>query len=110
MTSWADISTQLSSLMEDVLDTSTPDAKLTYPEDLRMLAWNRAQEYFAITHTALLKYTAVTPVAENDGMVITLPSDCIQMAGLKIKSKQTAGCTGACCVSDRSTYSRICIT
>ena len=86
MTTWADITAQFTLLMGGAISTDMPDAKLTYPEELRILAWNRAQQYFAVTHTAMLKNTALTPETDGDGVSVSLPADWIQIAGVRVKT------------------------
>ena len=89
MTTWADLTAQLTLLLDN--DTGTSDAGPTYPDDLRRLAWKRACETFAISHTALLKTVTVTPVKDGDGVSINLPDDWISMGGIRVKTDALLG-------------------
>lgn len=79
-TTWADIDSQLSIFLDDRTISS-----LSYPADLRMIAWNRACEFFASTHTApLMKYTATASALDDNGVWLALPSDFLEMGGIEV--------------------------
>lgn len=74
---WVDVNAELSAFLEDAEAAS-------YPELVRLAAFNRAQDYFATTHTALLKMLAVTAVTASSGTsTLSLPGDLIELAGVK---------------------------
>ena len=82
MTTWADLTAQFTLLLNDQgAVAGTPN----YAESLRKLAWNRASQFFAVTHTALLKTAKFVPVASVDGVAIAKPSDWLQIAGVTIE-------------------------
>lgn len=62
---WGNINSELNVLLED------PTA-VSYSSDLRIACFNRAMEYFAVTHTALFKVASATADSEN---IITYPED-----------------------------------
>jgi hypothetical protein len=66
-TTWTQINTEIGVLLEDPGMTS-------YNEELRKNCLNRAMEYFAVTHTALLKTQTATANTSN---VIAYPEDFI---------------------------------
>lgn len=74
MTSWADIDTQLGLLLSDSESQS-------FETDLRIAAFNRAAEYFAVTHTALLKAVVATATG-NGPKTLALPTDLIEIANV----------------------------
>ena len=82
-TTWADLTAQFTLLLQDQGATAgTP----SYPEPLRMLAWNRAVQYFAVTHTALLKTVKPSLVIDGDGLTVVKPDDWLQVAGIRIEN------------------------
>lgn len=78
---WADVNAELGTLLQD-----TDEAALSYPLENRLVAFNRAQDYFAATHTALLKRVAATATAtaSSGDSSLLLPSDLIQIAGIQV--------------------------
>lgn len=81
MTTWSDLTAQFTLLLSDKgAESGTP----SYVESLRILAWNRATQYFAITHTAPIKTAKYVPVTNGDGLSFTKPTDWLQMAGVTI--------------------------
>lgn len=77
MMTWAQINDEISTLLDDA-------ALASYPEPLRLTAFNRAQDYFAVTHTAkILRVELTTTPAPDDMVKATLPADMIEIAGVK---------------------------
>jgi hypothetical protein len=72
MKNWGEINTEFDSLLDDAQRTS-------YPTVLRISCFNRAAEFFAVTHTALLKTADATATASGDGTVVALPDDFMQL-------------------------------
>lgn len=70
---WATLDAELGTFLEDT-------TSVTYGSNLRMLAFNRAQQYFAIGHTAKLVSTALT-LTNGEAAV---PSDCVEIAGVEL--------------------------
>ena len=77
MTTWAELNSELSL----VLDDST---RASYSDALRLSMWNRAQEFFAVSHTALLKRVTLTTAATDDGVSVALPADFILAHSVKV--------------------------
>lgn len=76
-TTWTQINTEIGVLLEDPNMTS-------YNEELRKNCLNRAMEYFAVTHTALLKSADVTAgtnslIAYPDDF-IDAPDGCVEVS------------------------------
>jgi len=87
VTTWADLTAQFTLLLSDQgAAAGTP----SYSEPLRKLAWNRAAQFFAVTHTANLKMVKAVPVASGDGLSIAKPADWLQIAGLTIEQAAMA--------------------
>lgn len=82
MTTWTELNNQLTMLLDN--DTGTSDAGPTYSAALRMMAWNRACQLFAMSHTALLKTVTCSPSTSGEGLKIPFPDDWIDMAGVRI--------------------------
>jgi hypothetical protein len=74
---WTQIDAELTLLLDDT--TTAEGQQLTYSVAARLEAFNRAQDYFALTHTAPLKIYALA-IANHRG---TLPSDLVQVAAIK---------------------------
>lgn len=72
MTTWKDISDQLSLLLND-------DAKASFSENLRKAAFNRALQYFAVTHTAPLRTVTASAYAYAEGAMVSFPSDYLEL-------------------------------
>lgn len=66
-TTWTQLNTEIGILLEDPNMTS-------YNEELRKNCLNRAMEYFAVTHTAMMKVQTATA---NADLVIAYPEDFI---------------------------------
>lgn len=66
-TTWSQLDAEIGILLED------PNS-VSYGADLRKNCFNRAMEYFAVTHTAMMKVAAVTA---DSSYVILYPSDFI---------------------------------
>lgn len=64
---WTQLNTEIGILLEDPSSAS-------YGDDLRKNCFNRAMEYFAVTHTAMMKVETVTAGADY---VIPYPADFI---------------------------------
>jgi hypothetical protein len=64
-TTWTQINTELGVILEDT-------AAVSYSSDLRIACFNRAMEYFAVTHTALFKTASATADAS---CMIAYPED-----------------------------------
>lgn len=64
---WTQLNTEIGILLEDPSSAS-------YSDDLRKNCFNRAMEYFAVTHTAMMKVETVTAGADY---VIPYPADFI---------------------------------
>lgn len=81
---WGNINSELDYLLQDVPISGQAAA---YSADLRVNCFNRAQEFFAVTHTAPIKTTALTTFTtwDEDGVVATLPTDLIQIGGIKVE-------------------------
>lgn len=77
MLTWAQINAELSTLLDDA-------GMASYAEPLRLTAWNRAQDFFAVTHTAkvLRADLALSPAPDNM-LSAALPADLIEIAGVK---------------------------
>lgn len=74
MTTWATITAELSLFLDDSGKTAFADA-------VRLAAFNRAQELFAITHTATVSRKADLVI--TDGTTFPIPSDLIEIAGVR---------------------------
>ena len=72
MTTWKNISDEISTLLRD-------PGKESYSESLRMACWSRACDFFAITHTALFKSVTATASSESVGWLVDYPIDFIEM-------------------------------
>ncbi len=79
MTTWADLTAELTLLLDDAGASS-------YAEQLRVSSFNRACETFATTHTAPFKSFTAQPSAMDAGSSVSLPADCIQVGGVKRNS------------------------
>lgn len=66
-TTWTQLDTEIGILLEDPTSTS-------YGAELRKNCFNRAMEYFAVTHTAMMKVASVTAGSDY---VISYPADFI---------------------------------
>lgn len=75
---WSDISTELSLYLDDESKTSATEA-------LRIASFNRAQQYFAVTHTAKPKSTSFTL---TDGQ-FDIPGDMIELAAVYVYDPQS---------------------
>lgn len=75
---WSDIDTELGLLLKDPTSQS-------YSSEFRIAMFNRAQQFFAETHTAPL--TAVSHTATASGTLVTLPANMIQLAGVLADSE-----------------------
>jgi hypothetical protein len=64
-TTWTQINTELGVILEDT-------AAVSYSSDLRIACFNRAMEYFAVTHTALFKTASATA---DTSYMIAYPED-----------------------------------
>jgi hypothetical protein len=64
-TTWTQINTELGVILEDT-------SAVSYSSDLRIACFNRAMEYFAVTHTALFKTASATADANS---MIAYPED-----------------------------------
>ena len=78
MTTWATIKAELGIFLDDSTATA-------YPEATRIAAFNRAQQFFAVTHTADIK--SATPTFTNGAF--TIPSDMIEISGIKVQDVRT---------------------
>lgn len=74
MKTWGDLTAELDTLMDD-------ETKTSYPESLRIAAFNRALEYFAVTHTALLRTVTASASAYAEGALIGFPADFLELPG-----------------------------
>lgn len=68
-TTWGQINTEIGILLEDTTAVS-------YSTDLRMACFNRAMEYFAVTHTALFK---TGPATADTSYMVAYPEDFLDM-------------------------------
>lgn len=75
MSSWLDIDTKLSLMLDDA-------DKAQYPDAFRIVSFNLASDFFAQTHTAPLKSTLLSEFA-GSGAVLSLPLDCMIVAGVE---------------------------
>lgn len=74
MTNWAAINTELGIFLDDSTATA-------YPAANRIASFNRAQQFFAVTHTADIKTATPTLTAKQ----FSVPSDLIEIAGIKVQ-------------------------
>lgn len=87
MTTWQDISNELSTLFKD------PN-KSSYPEELRKVAFKRACEYFAVTHTAPLRTVSASATAYAEGVFVSFPSDFLELPGGGVQIPSTSNSKG----------------
>lgn len=79
MTTWGNISAELSLILDDADQAS-------YKEELRIACFNRAMQFFALTHTAVFTMETATASAFGEGAYVSYPSGFIQFGGIKIFS------------------------
>jgi hypothetical protein len=72
MKNWGDLLTEFDALLNDA-------ARQSYSEALRQMAWQRACEYFAVTHTALAKSVVATGGSYLDGTLVQKPQDFLEL-------------------------------
>jgi hypothetical protein len=80
MNTWGTLEIELSQLLDDA-DFAT------FPEALRIACFNRAMQYFAITHTAVFAMETGIASAFGDGAMLEYPSNFIQFGGIKVFSE-----------------------
>ena len=87
---WQTLSAELDYLLQDIAPSgATVGQAQSYPADLRTNCFNRAQEFFAVTHTAPMKIASLTAyTAFDDGLVAALPADLIQIGGIKRRQRR----------------------
>ena len=73
MTTWANLTARLDVIMGDTCAVS-------YSEALRIQSFNGALQYFAITHTAPLKFSSATA---DSGGYVDYPNDFMVLAGIE---------------------------
>ena len=73
MNTWTNLTGEFDLMLGDT-------GAVSYPSTLRMQAFNRAMQYFAITHTALFK--SATASATSEGY-IDYPTDILVLAGIE---------------------------
>jgi len=71
---WQDLTDEISTLLRD-------DSKSSFPEPLRIAAFNRAAQYFSQTHTSLYKNVTAVATAYGNGAIVNLPSDFVELPG-----------------------------
>jgi hypothetical protein len=69
---WSLIDTDIGILLGD-------EEKTSYSAELRITAFNRACEYFAVTHTGIYKNVTASASAYAEGATITLPEDLVEL-------------------------------
>lgn len=72
MKSWGQIDSDFDLFLND-------SARTSYLEPLRIAAFNRACEYFAVTHTAALRSVTAYATAYAMGTIVSYPSDFIEL-------------------------------
>jgi len=82
MTTWLNISTELSLFLDD-------SNKAAFPEANRLAAFKRAQEMFAITHTA--RVVVKTDLTITNGTTFSIPSDFLEIAGVRWRKNSQSG-------------------
>lgn len=80
MTTWSEIREELRELLEDT------GAAPQFSDPLLLRSYNRAMDYFAVSHTAELIKAAITVTAVGDGGTYALPTDVIKIVGLETES------------------------
>lgn len=71
-TTWSTLSASLDTLLDDADQAS-------YSDTLRIEAFNRACQYFAITHTALFKNIAATAAPYAQGVLVAYPESLLEL-------------------------------
>lgn len=78
MATWEDLLSELRTVIGALPTTENPAPKFT--DELLQLAFNRAQDHFAIRHTAKVKRVTFTATVDGDGGYVTRPADLIQLS------------------------------